>query len=64
MQKNRTHRLFALALTAALAVSLTACGSNQSSTGSVSTNGSTSMDKVVGALNEQFMLDNQGIKVT
>lgn len=32
--------------------------------GSVSLNGSTSMEKVVGALNEQFMADNSGVKVT
>lgn len=32
--------------------------------GSVSTNGSTSMEKVVGALNEQFMADNPGVNVT
>ena len=32
--------------------------------GSVSTNGSTSMEKVIGAINEQFMLDNQGVNVT
>ncbi len=32
--------------------------------GSVSTNGSTSMEKVIGALSEQFMADNGGVKVT
>ena len=32
--------------------------------GSVSLNGSTSMEKVVGVLAEQFMLDNPGITVT
>ena len=32
--------------------------------GSVSTNGSTSMEKVIGAINEQFMADNQGVTVT
>ena len=32
--------------------------------GSVSTNGSTSMEKVIGALSEQFMADNSGVKVT
>ena len=32
--------------------------------GSVSTNGSTSMEKVIGALSEQFMVDNSGVKVT
>ena len=32
--------------------------------GSVSTNGSTSMEKVIGALSEQFMADNSGMSVT
>ena len=32
--------------------------------GSVSTNGSTSMEKVIGALSEQFMADNSGVAVT
>lgn len=32
--------------------------------GSVSTNGSTSMEKVIGALSEQFMADNNGVTVT
>ena len=32
--------------------------------GSVSTNGSTSMEKVIGALSEQFMADNSGATVT
>ena len=32
--------------------------------GSVSTNGSTSMEKVIGALGEQFMADNSGVTVT
>ena len=32
--------------------------------GSVSTNGSTSMESVIGVLSEQFMADNSGVKVT
>ena len=32
--------------------------------GSVSTNGSTSMDKVIGALREQFMADHKNVTVT
>ena len=32
--------------------------------GSVSTNGSTSMEKVIGVLSEQFMADNSGVSVT
>jgi len=32
--------------------------------GSVATNGSTSMEKVIGGLSEQFMIDNGGVKVS
>ena len=32
--------------------------------GAVATNGSTSMEKVIGALSEQFMADNSGVSVT
>ncbi len=32
--------------------------------GAVATNGSTSMEKVIGALSEQFMVDNSGVTVT
>ena len=32
--------------------------------GSISTNGSTSMEKVIGALSEQFMADNSGVTIT
>ena len=46
-------------------------GSSQSSSestaslsGTVATNGSTSMEEVIGALSEQFMADNSGVKVT
>ena len=37
---------------------------NTALSGSVSTNGSTSMDKVIGALKEQFTTDNPGVTVT
>ena len=37
---------------------------NAALSGSVSTNGSTSMDKVIGALKEQFTADNPGVTVT
>lgn len=61
-------KVFVCLLTLALAVSMLAgCGSKTAGTqlsGSVSLNGSTSMEKVVGALNEQFMADNSGVKVT
>lgn len=36
----------------------------QTVSGSVSTNGSTSMEKVIGSLSEQFMTENKDIKVT
>ena len=65
-------KVICLVLAAVLALSLAACGSKDSDnkggdtalTGKVSTNGSTSMDKVIGALKEQFMLDNTGVTVT
>ena len=65
-------KVICLVLAAVLALSLAACGSKDSDnkggdtalTGKVSTNGSTSMDKVIGALKELFMLDNAGVTVT
>lgn len=64
----------------ALAAVLSSCGSSSSSTGAasagsaatstaklsgtVSTNGSTSMESVIGVLSEQFMADNPGVTVT
>ncbi len=52
----------ALMLAALLAASaLTGCGKKSRS---VSTNGSTSMEKVIGILGEQFMEDNKGVTVT
>ena len=69
--------LLALSLSAAL---LAGCGSQEETpaennaeetpaesealSGSVSTNGSTSMESVIGALSEQFMADNPGVSVT
>ena len=56
-------RIVSLALAVLLvAAALAGCGSQKS--GSVSTNGSTSMEKVIGILSEQFMNDNSGITVT
>lgn len=56
--------LAALMIVAALA----GCGVNKNSSGklsgSVSTNGSTSMEKVIGILSEQFMADNKDVTVT
>ena len=78
-------KVFALLLALTLALSLAACGGNDTAgtadtsdaadtagtqteepalSGTVSTNGSTSMEKVIGALSEQFMADNGGVTVT
>ena len=76
--KNKCKRAFALVAAASiLTLSLTACGGGDPTqtpaeegveipaiSGTVSTNGSTSMEKVVGVLAEQFMLDNSGVTVT
>lgn len=71
-------KMFSLALALALAAGLLAgCGSASSAaapaasaagaaalTGSVGTNGSTSMESVIGGLSEAFMNANPGVKVT
>jgi phosphate transport system substrate-binding protein len=71
-------KILAIALALVLVVALAACGTGQSTSseasaepsataelsGTVSTNGSTSMEKVIGALSEQFMADNSGVTVT
>lgn len=57
-------KVFAILLTLTMALSLlAACGGSKIS-GAVATNGSTSMEKVIGALSEQFMSDNSGVSVT
>ena len=70
-------KIIALVLTALLALSLVACGSETKTddadktedktstelTGTVSTDGSTSMEKVIGALSESFMAQNSGVTV-
>ena len=57
-------KILTIALAAALALSmLTGCGGNTKTTGSVSTDGSTSMEKVIGALGEAFQNDT-GISFT
>ena len=71
-------KFIALALALVLALSLAACGSNDNNsdsnttpddnqdaaiTGTVSTDGSTSMEKVIGALSESFMGANGGVTV-
>ena len=69
-------KIIALVLTALLALSLVACGSESKTddtktddqpaalTGTVSTDGSTSMEKVIGALGEAFEADNSGVTFT
>ena len=72
-------KFIALALTLVMALSLVACGNSNSDnssdnaadnngggtaiTGTVSTDGSTSMEKVIGALSESFMGANSGVTV-
>ena len=58
-------KFIAILLAGALALSLAACGGNGSSlAGKVSTDGSTSMEKVIGALKETFEGANSGVEVT
>ena len=62
--KKRNLKLIALGLTGLMGVAaLTGCGSKEKSA-TVSTNGSTSMEEVMGALSEQYQKDNEGVKVT
>ncbi len=72
-------KFIALTLTLVMALSLVACGNSNSDnsgdnaadnnggdtaiTGTVSTDGSTSMEKVIGALSESFMAANGGVTV-
>lgn len=52
-------------LAAVLALSLVACGGDSHSlSGKVATDGSTSMEKVIGALKETFEAENSGVEVT
>ena len=78
--KSTMKKLLSLALTAALALSvLTACGSKTDNSsdkdsgndaqaaaisGTVSTDGSTSMEKVINSLGESFMAMNKDVKFT
>ncbi|MBQ9955437.1 MAG: phosphate ABC transporter substrate-binding protein [Eggerthellaceae bacterium] len=69
-------RILALALSAAMALgalSLVGCGSDDGASaegaagalaGSVSTDGSTSMEKVIGSLGEAFQMENEGVTFT
>ena len=61
-------KFISMILAAAMALSLAACGSNSTEStglfGSVSTDGSTSMEKVIGALKETFEGMQVGVEVT
>ena len=47
-------KIICIALAAVMALSLVACGGNNGLSGKVATDGSTSMEKVIGALKETF----------
>ena len=77
MKSNLKKALSILAASAVLTLSLAGCGGDPQPpadsseggeaavlSGAVSTNGSTSMEKVIGVLSEQFMADNSGVTVT
>ena len=64
-------KLICIALTLIMALSLAACGGNETAdaqtgklSGAVSTDGSTSMEKVIGGLGEMFMELNNGVTFT
>ena len=64
-------KLICIALTLIMALSLAACGGNETAdaqngklSGMVSTDGSTSMEKVIGGLGEMFMEMNSGVTFT
>ena len=61
-------KLICIAMACILMMSLSACGGNETAdtqtdklSGTVSTDGSTSMEKVIGGLGEMFMERNSGI---
>lgn len=56
-------RIAPIALAALLTLGLLS-GCGRSAAGTVATDGSTSMEKVIGALGEQFMADNSGVSFT
>ncbi len=59
----KTKRIFSSALASVLVISMfTGCG--KQITGSVATDGSTSMENVIGSLKETFEAENKGINVT
>lgn len=78
IKKDIGKKISAAVIAACVVLSLAGCGSSGSTqqsqetsssssadlTGNVSTNGSTSMEKVIGNLSEQFMNDHSGVKIT
>lgn len=62
---KKTAKMLALALAAILALSCLGTGALAAElSGTVATDGSTSMEKVIGALGEAFMEENDGVTVT
>ena len=61
--KKKTQKLIGLVMAAAVAASMLA-GCSQKLSGTVATDGSTSMEKVIGALGEAFMEQNDGVTFT
>ena len=57
-------KIICIALAAVMVLSLAACGGNNGLSGKVATDGSTSMEKVIGALKETFEGENAGVEVT
>ena len=57
-------KIISIVLVAVMALSLVACGGNDGLSGKVATDGSTSMEKVIGALKETFEGENSGVEVT
>ena len=57
-------KIICIALAAVMALSLVACGGSNGLSGKVATDGSTSMEKVIGALKETFEGENSGVEVT
>ena len=58
-------KFISIVLVAVMALSLVACGGNSNAlSGKVATDGSTSMEKVIGALKETFEAENSGVEVT
>ena len=61
--KKKTQKLLGLVMAAAVAASMLA-GCSRKLSGTVATDGSTSMEKVIGALGETFMEQNDGVTFT